>query len=232
MAQQVFNRKEIKYLLSEDEYQRFFQAIEPFIEKDRYFASTNCSVYYDTPEKYLVVHSMEKPIYKEKLRIRSYNIPSLEDTVYLEIKRKYKGTGNKRRIGLKLKDFYRYQETGELRTDNPQIKHEIDYCFQRYHLRPSLFLAYDRHSYQDKNSRNLRITFDANIRSRTDDLKLEHGDRGDNYFNDNIIVMETKTLGAYPLWFSHALASQRIYPASFSKYGKVYQKLNQEEVYV
>lgn len=225
MAQQVFNRKEIKYLLTEDEYQRLFQAIAPFIEKDRYFKGTNCSVYYDTPDKYLVTHSMEKPLYKEKLRIRSYNVPTLDDTVYLEIKRKFKGVGNKRRIGLKLADFYRYLETGHLQTDNPQIKQEIDYCFQYYQLQPALYLAYDRHSYNDKATKTLRITFDANIRSRTTDLRLEHGDRGQLYFQQPHIVMETKTLGAYPLWFSRALSEQKIYPASFSKYGKVYQRV-------
>jgi hypothetical protein len=224
---ETFRRVEIKYMLSPDEYQALLELIQPNIEQDRYFASTNCSIYFDTDHKDLVIHSMEKPLYKEKLRLRSYNVPSMDDTVFVEIKRKFSGVGSKRRISVKLKDFYRYLETGELNSTSPQIKSEIDYCIKYHQLKPKLFLAYDRNSYCGRQDHTFRLTFDRNIRSRETDLRLEDGDAGTPFFDDDTIIMETKTLDAYPLWFSHALAQLKIYPASFSKYGKVYQKIMQ-----
>ena len=35
--------------------------------------------------------------------------------------------------------------------------------------------------------------------------------------------MEVKTTGAYPLWLASALSENRVFPVSFSKYGRVYQ---------
>lgn len=232
-------------MLSPGKYEDLLDLIKPNIEKDRYFASTNCSIYFDTDNKDLVIHSMEKPLYKEKLRLRSYNVPTLDDIVYIEIKRKFDGVGSKRRIAVKLKSFYNYLDTGKLNSANPQIKSEIDYLINYYELKPRLFLAYDRHSYCEKSpdvtgvnqsrqkptdfssiaQSSFRLTFDHNIRSRETDLRLEHGDYGERYFEQDQIMMETKTLEAYPLWFSQALAKLKIYPVSFSKYCKVYQKM-------
>ena len=228
---ETFRRVEIKYLLSLDEYRALLEIITPHIEKDRYFASTNCSIYFDTDNIDLAIHSMEKPLYKEKLRLRSYNVPTLDSEVFIEIKRKFDGIGSKRRISVKLKDFYNYLETGELASTSPQIKSEIDYCISHYDLKPKLFLAYDRNSYCGRNGHNFRLTFDRNIRFRETDLRLEYGDTGNLYFKDDYIMMETKTLDAYPLWFSQALAELKIYPVSFSKYGKVYQKIMYDKSY-
>ena len=231
-AQEVFRRVETKYLLSPAEFESLLKAIAPFIEKDRYFKATNCSVYYDTDERYLAIHSMEKPLYKEKIRVRSYNIPkSLSDPIFIEIKKKYNGIGNKRRITTTLKDFYRYEQTGELATENPQIKAELDQAFQFYHLKPALYVAYDRLSFCGRNNNEFRLTFDRNVRSREDNLKLEYGDRGDKYFENGEIVMEVKVLNSYPLWFTRALSSLKLYPASFSKYGRIYEQ-RKEKNYV
>ena len=224
-VQEVFRRVETKYVLAPSEFQNLLKAIAPFIEKDRYFKSTNCSVYYDTDDRYLAVHSLEKPLYKEKIRVRSYNIPkSLSDQVFIEIKKKYNGIGNKRRITTTLKDFYKYEKTGELKTENPQIKAELDHCFRFYDLKPALYVAYDRLSFAGQNDENFRLTFDRNVRSRETNLRLELGDEGEKYFKNDEIVMEVKVLNAYPLWFTRALSSLKIYPASFSKYGRIYEK--------
>ncbi|MCR5223622.1 MAG: polyphosphate polymerase domain-containing protein, partial [Bacilli bacterium] len=150
--------------------------------------------------------------------------------VFLEIKKKYAGIVGKRRIEIKLKDFYDYLETGELNNSNEQIKKEIDYCFKLYNLEPKLFLAYDRLSYYDKDDINFRITFDTNIRSREDNLRLEKGDKGELYFDNDLIVMETKALNAYPMWFVKALSELKLYPGSFSKYGSIYSKKLREEL--
>jgi len=233
MYQQVFRRTEKKYLLTPDDFKNLLELVEPYLNKDKYFKGTNCSIYFDDQNNYLAMHSLEKPLYKEKVRVRSYGVPTLDDMVFIEIKKKYKGVGSKRRIPVKLEDFYQYLKTGKLETSSPQIKRELDYCFKFYHLEPRLFLAYDRISYCGKDNPAFRVTFDQNIRSRETDLFLEHGDKGELYFDDDTIVMEVKALGSYPLWFVHALSKLKIYPASFSKYGRVMTKLtNQEKDYV
>ena len=234
MAQQVFRRTEVKYRLSEQKYQELLCLIEPYLKKDQYFKGTNCSVYYDTDSRYLAIHSLEKPLYKEKVRLRSYEVPKLDDTVFIEIKKKYKGVGSKRRVPIKLADFYDFETTGRLDTGNPIIDAEIKECFNRYHLKPTMYLAYDRSSYCDRSDPRFRVTFDQNIRSRNTDLCLEHGDRGTKFFKNGEIIMEVKALNAYPLWFVRALSKLKIYPSSFSKYGRVTEKVisKKEKSYV
>lgn len=220
----VFKRVEKKYLLSEDLYQKLFEKINNYITVDTYDFSTICNIYFDTDDYLLVNRSIEKPIYKEKVRLRSYGVPKKNSKVFLEIKKKYKGVVGKRRVSAPLKEFYTYFDTGKYPNVDTQIMNEINYCFKFYNLKPKVFLAYDRYSYKGKDDSNFRITFDKNIRSRTDNLYLEKGDNGMLLLDKNCYIMEVKTLGAYPLWFAQILSELNIYPTSFSKYGNVYKK--------
>ena len=228
----IFERVEKKYLLNDDTYQKLMKRLINHLEKDPYFKTTICNIYFDDDNFDLIINSLEKPTFKEKVRLRSYNIPTLNDDVYLELKGKYKGIVFKRRVKIKLIEFYRYINDNVLPNDN-QIMKEIDYRFEHLKLKPKMFLAYDRLSYYDKNNRDFRITFDENIRSREDDLKLEYGDAGKLYFKDKKHIMEIKTLGSLPLWFTQILTELNIYPVSFSKYGNIYkEKLKEEKIYV
>ncbi len=222
--QEVFERKEVKFLLSQEKYQALLDAIKSDIKPDVYFEGTNCSVYYDTEDFQLASRSLEHPVFKQKVRVRSYGTPkTAEAPIYLEIKKKFKGVGNKRRICLKLSDFNNYIKTGRLKTDNTQIKSELDYCFKYYDLKPAIYIAYDRNSYCDAHDSAFRLTFDQNIRSRLHDLHLESGSDGKKYFHNNEVVMEAKTLNAFPSWFIDACSDLKIYPSSFQKYGFIYQ---------
>lgn len=230
MIQRVFRRTEIKYLISPEKCQKLFELIEPYLIKDQYFKNTNCSLYFDDEANTLAIRSLEKPLYKEKVRLRSYGVPTLDDVVFLEIKKKFNGVGGKRRVPVKLKDFYLWQQNNmnfPLSPENPQISAELKHLFKTYDLKPALFLAYDRFSYSDRQNPQFRITFDKNVRSRQTDLHLECGDHGENYFKHGEIVMEVKAEHAYPIWFVRALSRLQIYPASFSKYGRVMQRLDQ-----
>lgn len=234
MYKKVFRRDEKKYLLTPQQKQKFLAAVRDHLMRDKYFQSTICSLYFDTPHYDLIVQSLEKPLFKQKLRLRSYDVPSLDDTVFLEIKIKYDGIVNKRRIKVNLRDFYNYyaehsKRHGPLPADkslaSPQITRELDYLFRLYDLQPSVLIAYDRESYCDRENPNLRITFDQNLRSRSTDLRLEHGDHGQRYFDDGRAVMEIKALEAMPLWLVQTLSDLQIYPASFTKYGRIYEKM-------
>lgn len=219
----IFRRVEKKYLLDSKQKKLLFDSISQYLERDQYFESTICSIYFDTENNDLIINSIEKPIYKDKVRLRSYGIPSKNDDVFLEIKNKYKGVVGKRRIRLKLKDFYDYLDNRLFNKDE-QIMKEIDYLFQYYKLKSNMFIAYDRKSYKGREDSNLRITVDSNLRSRKDNLRLELGDQGDNFFDDDYSIMEIKTLGSIPLWLVKNLSDLKIYPASFTKYGNVYKK--------
>lgn len=228
--QEIFKRVEIKYLLNEEDYNKIMDKLKNNIIKDKFYFSSICNIYFDTNNYDLIINSIEKAPYKEKIRLRSYGIPNLDDTVFLEIKKKHKGIVNKRRVTLKLKDIYDYLNNHNIPKCNKQIMNEIDYCFKFYDLKPKLFLAYDRYAYTGIDDKNFRLTFDFNIRSRQEDLNLENGDAGNLLFKDNCCIMEAKALGGLPNWFIEILSSLKIYPTSFSKYGTIYKKMIQEEM--
>ena len=128
----VFKRVEKKYLLSEDLYQKLFEKINNYITVDTYDFSTICNIYFDTDDYLLVNRSIEKPIYKEKVRLRSYGVPKKNSKVFLEIKKKYKGVVGKRRVSAPLKEFYTYFDIGKYPNVDTQIMNEINYCFKFY----------------------------------------------------------------------------------------------------
>ena len=222
MYQNIFKRVEEKYLLDKKQYNKLFKNIKSYITKDDYFKTTICNIYFDNSNDDLIINSMEKPIYKHKVRLRSYGVPKNKSDVFLEIKSKYKKIVGKRRVKLKLKDFNEYVN-GNFNSDS-QIMKEIDYLFKLYDLTPSYFIAYDRKSFKGLENSNLRITIDSNLRSRKDNLSLELGDSGKLYFDKEMYIMEIKTLGSMPLWLVRNLSDLKIFPVSFSKYASIYKK--------
>ena len=229
MYENIFKRVEEKYLLTKEQYTKLFSSIKEHLEKDQYFETTICNIYFDNLNNELIINSLEKPAYKHKVRLRSYGVPKLTDDVFLEIKSKYKKIVGKRRIKLTLQEFNNYLLKKNVEPDN-QIMKEIDYLFQLYALVPKYFIAYDRKSYRGKETNDLRITIDTNLRSRKNDLSLELGDQGTLYFEQETYIMEVKTLGALPLWLVKELSNNQIYPVSFSKYGSIYKRDMEESV--
>lgn len=194
---------------------------------DEYGLHTVCNIYFDTRTHELVRRSIEKPVYKEKLRLRSYGVPTEDSCVYLELKKKWKGTVYKRRIEMPLYTAKAYLEQGVYPEEyDCQILREIDYALHFYPLRPSLFLAYDRKAYYLAEQENVRFTIDRRIRSREDALDLLAGDAGELLFDEDIRVLELKAPFALPEWFASLLSAMQIYPNSFSKYGSVYKENN------
>lgn len=233
MAIEVFKRYECKFLIDEDIYKKIQDKLLEYMELDEYNKThefyTISNIYYDTPDSYLIRNSLSKPVYKEKLRLRSYGVPKNDDKVYLEIKKKFCGVVNKRRTKLKLNEAYDFIRTGkkpELKKYmNKQVLNEIEYILKIYSLEPKLYLAYDRKAMFGKESRDLRITFDTNIRTRRYDLKLESGDYGENLLQSGKWLMEVKAEKNIPLWLSKLLSEYRIFKTSFSKYGKEYERM-------
>ena len=222
---ETFRRHEEKYLLTNNQYKYLLKRINKYLVKDKYYENNICNIYFDTDNYDLIKNSIEKPIYKEKIRLRSYKVPKLKDNVFFEIKKKYDGISNKRRITLKLNEFNSYYQNNKKPNCNNQIYQEIDYTVKNNNLKPKVFLAYNRLSYYTKEDKNIRITFDKDLRYRTQDLDLNLGDCGKKYFKEDIYILEIKTLTSIPLWLVKELSELKIFPTSFSKYGSIYKKL-------
>lgn len=185
-------------------------------------------MYIDTPDFLLIRNSIDAKTYKEKLRLRSYGTPNGDDEVFLEIKKKFKGVVYKRRIKLSVENAYKYLSEG-IRPESSQIMREIDYAMSFYRdPKPKMLVAYERDAYYVKDMPNLRLTFDSNVRYRTDELDLCRGSDGKRIIGDDEYILEIKTDGAMPLWLSHALSKLSIYPSSFSKYGYSYRSHTEE----
>lgn len=221
----IFQRIEKKYLMNPETYQEFMNRIGQYMKVDEYGLNTICNVYYDTPQFDLIRTSIEKPVYKEKLRIRSYGVPGKESPTYVEIKKKYKGVVYKRRIQLTLSETEAYLNQGIKPEKNSQIRKEIDYFLSVYHPIPKMYIAYDRIAMYGIEDPALRLTLDFNIRTRDYDLELGKGDHGDLLLPGGQVLMEIKVGGAYPLWLVRLLDELKIYPTSFSKYGTIYKKV-------
>lgn len=233
MAIEVFNRYEKKFLMRSDVYEKIQCMLSEYMELDDYNKKypfyTISNIYYDTVDNHLIRHSISKPKYKEKLRLRAYGVPSLDDKVYLEIKKKVNGLVNKRRTKLVLEEAYNFVKTGQKpelkKYMNKQVLNEIEYFLQIYDLEPKIYLAYDRKAYFGINNRDLRITFDTNIRSRRENLMLDYGDYGERLLHKDIWLMEVKAEKSIPIWLSKMLSELKLYKTSFSKYGMEYKTM-------
>lgn len=231
MALEVFHRYEKKYLLNEAQYQKMRALLQERMIPDRYNRDgkkyTISNIYFDTKEDHLISRSLEKPEYKEKLRLRSYGPVKEDDSVFLEIKKKNLDLVNKRRTVLTLKEAKAYLLEGkwpENGSSNPQILHEIDYLVHQEHVEPKVYLAYDRLAYFSPESTGMRVTIDSGIRARRTDVRLSGEDYGELLLEEGRYLMEVKVIDSIPLWFTKALSEEGIYSVSFSKYGTEFQK--------
>ena len=212
--------------MSENQFNQLIKKISINLKEDKYFKYNISSIYFDTDDYDLIRKSLEKPIYREKIRVRSYGKINEKDNVFFEIKKKYKGMTNKRRIIISYKDFLNYINDNKNFEQN-QISKEIDYIIRYYKLHPKVYISYDRISYISKDNNNLRITFDTNLKYRLNDLSLKNNN-AEVFDNKNFYIMEIKTLDSIPLWLVNVLSELKIYPTSFSKYGNIYKKYIKE----
>lgn len=219
MCVYIFKRYELKYLISKSQFNDLILLIENNMKKDEYGASTIQSLYYDTDTYQIIRRSLEKPAYKEKLRLRSYNQVKDGDTVFVELKKKSDGVVYKRR------SEYTFSSKNDFSLSdlkNSQIDKEIDYFINYYkNLSKKFLLIYDRLAYFGKD--NLRVTFDTNIRYRVDNLSLNNELVGKKILDDDLLLMEIKANSSFPMWLVKELSELQIKKVSFSKYGTAYK---------
>lgn len=220
----VMKRYELKYIISPEQKEFFLERLKGHMEADAFGKTSIASLYYDTPNYRLIRTSLEKPMFKEKIRLRSYGMATDSSPVFLELKRKAYGIVYKRRVQTTIplvKNFF--DGNGDICAGG-QINTEITYFRDFYkNLVPSCLIIYDRTAYFEPGG-DLRLTIDENPRYRVKDLDLRVSMEGISLLPEGYSIMEIKVQQAMPLWLTSILSDGRIYKASFSKYGAAYEQ--------
>lgn len=219
----VFERIEVKYLINDRQYTELMKRLEGMAAIDSYGKTSILNIYFDTPDFSLIEKSLEGPKYKEKLRLRTYGVASDDTNAFIEIKKKYDGIVYKRRISMPYKDAIDYLVNGKPVKEKSQISKEIDYFLRFYKgIRPAMAISYDRIAMAGVSDPDLRITFDTNIRWRTNKLSLSEGNVGKDILLPGQHLMELKIAGAMSTELARILDELNIRQTSFSKYGRGY----------
>lgn len=224
-VQEIFKRYEKKYLLDEKSYRLISRGLEGRMLPDEYGESIIRSLYFDTPDRRLIRASLEKPVYKEKLRLRGYGAPGKQDAVFVELKKKYKGVVYKRRVDMPLCEAEDYLINKKGAANPSQITAEIDWFLSFYpNIEPAMLIACKRTAFYGIRDENLRVTFDRDILWKDGAPRLDARLCGTPLLSPGIRLMEIKIPGAMPLWLSALLGCAGAYPVSFSKYGRGYEQ--------
>lgn len=222
----TFERRELKYRITDAQRAALEAAFGARMVPDEHGESTICNIYYDTADYRLIRASLEKPAYKEKLRLRSYGVTEPGGEVFLELKKKYKGIVYKRRITLPEDAAGEFIAGRAPLGEHGQIGREIEYFTAFYvPLLPAVHLSYERSAWFSREDRDLRITFDKNIRFRQEDVSLTLPAGGRRILPEGESLMEIKAAAALPLWLVSELDTLGIYQSTFSKYGEAYKAI-------
>ncbi len=225
--QMTFQRYEAKYLITREQATAVQKAMAEYMAADPHGKSTLCSLYFDTPDYLLARRSLEQPVYKEKLRLRSYGAVCQNRPVFVELKKKCASVVYKRRICMSAPQAYDYLLRGKPAQDS-QIAREIDYFLRIYEgIRPAALISVQREAYYAKDDYDFRLTFDEGLLWRDYDLGLDFGVYGEPLLERNFVLMEAKTSNAFPLWLVELLSAHHIYKTHFSKYGAAYAAIYQ-----
>lgn len=231
--QNIFKRYELKFMLSSSQYSSLREIMTEYMQADKYGECTICNLYFDTPDYLLIRRSIEKPVYKEKLRVRSYGVAKPDSVVFTELKKKYEKIVYKRRISASEKDTMKFLVDREITSNEfeGQIPNEINYVLDHYApLLPKAYISYDRQAFYGKDDHDFRMTFDRNILWRDYDLSLCKGVYGTKLISDDQVLLEIKVANAIPLWLIKFLSQEKIYKTSFSKYGTAYQNYIKDKI--
>lgn len=234
MTIKTFKRYEIKFVMTKEQAEMIQQAmrehrmeLDPFCKKHGSYMIYN--VYYDNENLDVIHQSLAKPLYKEKLRMRAYNVPvKRDDMVFLELKKKINGIVVKRRATLCYADAVTFLENGaipeNLDYEDRIVLEEIAQFQLRYHTKPAVYISYERTAWFAKDNADFRISFDQGILTRRHSVTLADYDYGVELIDSDYRVMEVKIIDQMPIWLCNMLSEMGIYKTAFSKYGYEYKK--------
>lgn len=227
MVLEIFSRREQKYLITREQYEQLVEQMTPYMRPDKFGVEgryTVTSLYFENPEHKIYFETKNKLRFRQKLRLRIYDDTGIDGTAFFEVKQKHNNVVNKRRMMIPLAEAYRYlnakQEDPELgyETSNRQVLREIHHFKKLYNLKPEMVVSYDRHAFHCVDDADLRVTFDLNLRCRNEDLRIENGPYGENFIDDDLVVLEVKVTHSIPLWLTRFLQDLQCEQRSASKF--------------
>ncbi len=225
VAEESFARVETKYMLTVAQERQIEDALaqQGFRWMD-FGDPTVQSLYYDTPDYQLIRASLDRPVYKEKLRLRAYGKPERVTMSFIEIKKKYRGVVYKRRVSQPLAAAFAELNSGRVGAEGGQVGQEAEWMVRRYGLQPKAVITYDRDAWFSDRWPDVRITFDRNLSFRQSDFSLASQASNTALTLPTQRLMEIKTGGSYPFWLSRLLQAVHAERIHFSKYGLAYVK--------
>ena len=229
----TFNRFELKYLLHYKQAETLLGLIQGHVRRDEHAGPHGykiLSLYYDSPDLACYWEKVDGEKYRRKVRLRTYG--DRPDQAFLEIKQRYNLNVQKRRLIGSMAEVKEQVDRImglaprhlplEDRTYQPGVDPVYDEVYiltKRYNLEPKLTVSYNRQAYVDKYHRNLRITFDRNLRCRNLDLDLtSQRNRGRYALPPQFQVLEVKFNEAMPRWLCTCLNSLDLEIRRISKY--------------
>ena len=240
MAISTFQRREVKFLLSAEQFEALLPIVHEHMNPDAYCVDGKeygiYNIYYDTPDNFLIRQSLEKPYYKEKLRLRSYYSPATPDSsVFLEVKKKIGGIVTKRRVAMTLAEAEAYVQSRVKphyeRFIDKQVMRELDVFLNFYDsIQPRQYISYQRAAFFGKDDSEFRLTFDREITARRYDLTLAKESYRSQLILPDQRLMEIKVPGAFPMWMTQVLSEFQIRKVSFAKYGTAYKNFVREQI--
>lgn len=220
--QTIFKRYEKKYLISREQGAALQKIFSQHMAPDHFGEYLVQNLYYDTENWDVIRASVEKPMYKEKMRLRCYGEPNHDTNFFLELKKKYKGVVYKRRIAIPSQPLSQKSIRDIVSAETSQISRELDFYLKINEVSEKIYIVYRRLAFAGIENEGLRVTFDTDIRFRMDDLNFSRPDTGHIILPQDTMLMEIKTLGGMPLWMAGVLSEHKIYPTAFSKFGVCY----------
>ena len=225
IMQENFARVETKYLLTLSQAAAMEMGLMRLGFERMDFGSPRVqSLYYDTDDYTLIRLSLERPAYKEKLRLRAYGEPGTLTQSFVEIKKKSSGVVYKRRTEMPLREAADALLRGRMPEKAGQIGREVQWMMHRYGLYPAAVISYDRDAWFCREQPGVRITFDRNLTFRDWEPDLNSRAAGISLLPADQRLMEIKTDGIYPLWLVQLLQETAAQRTHFSKYGLAYQR--------
>ena len=223
--QDVFERYEYKFFLTPSQKKELLEETKDRLVLDQYGRTTIRNTYYDTDSFRLIRDSLDHPVYKEKLRVRSYQRTDESDTVFVEIKKKFESVVYKRRVAIPKTAACDWIDKRKEIPFKNQITSEIDYFLRFYEgIEAKAFISYEREAYSDKEDPGFRLTLDENILARNTELDLGSDIWGHSLLPSGTTLMEIKISGAMPMWMAHFLSENNIRKVTYSKYGTYYKE--------
>ena len=227
-------RYEFKYLVPFNRIDTLRRRIVPFVQEDK-FAGRRAdhqyvvrSIYYETTGYRSYVEKLAGIERRVKVRIRGYNRPEPESSVFLELKRKHGPFIRKNRAPvlwselpdlLRDRDVERHVRVRRAFELGKEDARQFFYQVIGKGMSPAILIAYERKAYFATFDRRIRLTFDKHIRFRlTQDPGILFEERSLTPLFRSHFVFEVKFYDSLPEWLVDVISEFSLQRQAVSKY--------------